>query len=939
MRLSWNEIRSRAAAFATEWKDASRERSEAQSFFNAFFDVFGVTRRRVAYFEHAVKKYGGASGSIDLFWPGKFLAEQKSAGKSLARARGQAMDYFPGIAERDLPRYVLVCDFQFFELIDLETREEARFALADLPNHIEKFGFILGVEKRTFKEQDPVNILAAELMGKLHDSLEASGYRGHDLERFLVRLLFCLFADDTFIFQPRGIMEDLILSRTSEDGADAGQWLQNLFEVLNTPEDKRQKALDEDLAQFPYVNGDLFAERLPIAHFDAKMRALLLQACAFNWDAISPAIFGSLFQFVMAPAERRKEGAHYTNERCILKVIEPLFLDELRAELARIRDFKRDREARLKSFHDKLAGLTFFDPACGCGNFLVIAYRELREIELEILRELYTGKQLVLDVGALSKLNVEQFYGIELGEFPARIAEVALWMMDHIMNVRLSLQFGQNYARIPLKQSPHIKHADALECDWESVLPAAKCSYIMGNPPFSGAKPQSEKQREQVRRIADLGGSGGTLDHAAAWFIKAGEYVSTAKGRAPRIAFVATNSITQGEQVAQLWPILFDRCGLEIAFAHRTFAWESEARGKAHVHVVVLGLTSAEDEPKEKRLFSYDDIKADPVESRHAALSPYLFDASGLADRHAVVHSSTKPLCDAPEIIIGSKPIYGGYFVLSRAERDTIVAADPKTVDFIRPYVGAEEHINGGDRWIVALHKVEPEQIVSMPALAEKVRQVRDFRLGKIPSRNRPNEPARPIADLYLADTPTMYHVNVIPEGGFLIVPEVSSENRDYVPIGYASAPTVPSSLVRVLQDANPCHFAVLTSRMHMAWLRHIGGRLESRYRYSIGIVYNTFPWPEADEKAKDKIRALGQAVLDARAAHAGATLADLYDNISMPADLRRAHRELDAAIDKLYRREPFASDRARVEHLFAAYEKLAAPLLAAARARRKKRY
>ncbi len=526
MRLSWNEIRARAAAFADEWKAASYERGQTQSFYNEFFEVFGVKARRVATFEEPVKKLGDKRGFIDLFWKGVLLVEQKSAGLSLARARTQALDYFPGLKEHELPRYVLLSDFQTVELIDLETREESRFALSDLPNHVEKFGFILGVEKRTFKEQDPVNILAAELMGKLHDALEASGYRGHELERLLVRLLFCLFADDTFIFEPRGIMEDLILNRTAEDGSDTGQWLENLFQVLNTPEDKRQKTLDEDLARFPYVNGDLFAERLPIAQFDSKMRALLIEACGFKWDAISPAIFGSLFQFVMAPAERRKEGAHYTNEKCILKVIEPLFLDDLRAELAHIKGLKRDREARLRAFHDKLAGLTFFDPACGCGNFLVIAYRELREIELEILKELHTNKQLVLDVGALSKLNVEQFYGIELGEFPARIAEVALWMMDHISNVRLSLEFGQNYARIPLKQSPHIVHGDALELDWDNVLPAAKCSYIMGNPPFVGAKMQSQKQREQVRAIADLGGSGGTLDYVAAWFIKAGKYVS-----------------------------------------------------------------------------------------------------------------------------------------------------------------------------------------------------------------------------------------------------------------------------------------------------------------------------------------------------------------------------------------------------------------------------
>ncbi|MFT3728793.1 MAG: hypothetical protein QM759_13295 [Terricaulis sp.] len=480
MRLSWNEIRARAALFAEEWKDAGYERGQTQTFYNEFFEVFGVKARRVASFEAPVKLLGDKRGYIDLFWKGVLLVEQKSAGLSLARARTQALDYFPGLKEHELPRYVLLCDFQTFELIDLDTREEQRFLLCDLPRHAEKFGFILGVEKRTFREQDPVNILAAELMGKLHDALEASGYSGHDLERFLVRLLFCLFADDTGIFEPREVMEDLIRSRTSEDGSDTGQWLENLFQTLNTPKEKRQKNLDEDLRNFDYVNGDLFAERLPIAQFDAKMRALLLEACAFNWGGVSPAIFGSLFQFVMAPAERRKEGAHYTNERCILKVIEPLFLDELRAEFTHIEGLKRDREARLEAFQTKLAGLKFLDPACGCGNFLVIAYRELRELELRVLEALYADKkQLVLDVGELTKISVAQFHGIELSEFPVRIAETALWMMDHIMNVKLSLQFGKNYARIPLpKAGPHIVQGDALEMDWNDVLPL-RCNAIL----------------------------------------------------------------------------------------------------------------------------------------------------------------------------------------------------------------------------------------------------------------------------------------------------------------------------------------------------------------------------------------------------------------------------------------------------------------------------
>ena len=497
--------------------------------------------------------------------------------------------------ERDRPRYILVGDFQTFELHDLDERSEVRFDLKDLPAHVESFGFILGVQKRTFRDQDPANVKAAELVGRLHDALDGAGYSGHDLERFLVRIVFCLFADDTGIFEPRDIFLEFIEVRTSEDGADLGPWLAQVFQVLDTPEDKRSPALDEDLARFPYVNGDLFREPLRIPSFNASMREALLDVCRFDWSNISPAIFGALFQSVMEPSQRRAQGAHYTTEKNILKVIEPLFMDDLRAEFARLKSRKDSRRrADLQRFQEKLGRLRFFDPACGCGNFLIIAYRELRLLELEVIREIRTAAgtlgQDELDAATLSLINVDQFYGIELSEFPARIAETAMWMMDHIMNNRLSLEFGQTYARIPLQTSPHVRQGDALEMDWRDLLLPDECSFVFGNPPFVGAKFQTPEQRVQVRRIAALGKSGGTLDYVTAWFIKAGEYVQ--EGRA-RIGFVATNSITQGEQVAQLWPTLFDRCKLEIAFAHRTFAWGSDARGKAHVHVAIWVLTAA----------------------------------------------------------------------------------------------------------------------------------------------------------------------------------------------------------------------------------------------------------------------------------------------------------------------------------------------------------
>ena len=928
MRFSWNEVRARAAAFAHEWRDAAYEKGETQSFYNAFFRVFGVRRRSVARYEAHVAKLDNRSGFIDLFWPGVLIVEQKSAGRDLKAAYEQAGEYFDALPERERPRYILVSDFQTFELHDLDEREVVSFALSDLPAHVEAFGFILGVQRRTFRDQDPANIEAAELVGRLHDALSDAGHRGHDLERFLVRVVFCLFADDTGIFEPRAIFLDFIDTRTGEDGADLGPWLAQLFEVLDTPEERRAATLDEDLARFPYVNGDLFEGHLRMFSFDAAMRGALLDACRFDWSNISPAIFGALFQSVMDPAERRAQGAHYTTEKNILKVIEPLLMDELRDEFERVRKRRgRGRLAALRQFQAKLANLTFFDPACGCGNFLIIAYRELRLLEIEVIREIREATdataQEVLDTAWQSVVDVDQFYGIELGEFPARIAETALWMMDHIMNNRLSLEFGRSYARIPLAKSPHIVHGDALETDWAGLLPREDCSFVFGNPPFVGAKYQTAEQRAQVRRVAALGGSGGTLDYVAAWLIEAGEYL---KGGDARIGFVATNSITQGEQVAQLWPVLFGRCKLEIAFAHRTFAWGSDARGKAHVHVVILGLDRREAAQAQKRLFSYPDIDGDPEESRHGALSPYLFDAGGLSDPHLVVREESAPINGMGRLIIGSKPIDGGSYIFDAAERDAFLGAEPEAAPWLRPFIGAREYLQGGERWILALHDAPPEVLARLPGVRERIAAVRARREA---SKSAPTRK--------LAATPTLYHVNVIPTTPFLVIPKVSSERREYVPVGWLKPPTVPSDLVFVLQDASLVDFALLTSAMHMAWLRHIGGRLESRYRYSIGLVYNTFPTPPEGADLS-KLAPFTQAVLDARADHPNATLADLYPPDLMPPTLRRAHQALDRAVDRLYRRGGFASERERVEHLFGVYEKMRSPLEAEMKGKRRGR-
>ena len=918
-------MRVRAARFARAWAGAAYEKGETQSFYNEFFHIFGVERRSVARYEEHVRRLDNTHGYIDLFWPRVLIVEQKSAGRDLEKAYGQAGEYFDALPEIEKPGHILVSDFQTFELYDLDERERTVFSLADLPAHVEKFGFILGLRRRAFRDQDPANIKAAELAGNLHDALAEAGYRGHDLERFLVRVVFCLFADDTGIFEPRDIFFNFIEERTNEDGSDTGSKLAELFQVLDTPESNRQNTLDEDLAKFPYVNGDLFEDSLRIPSFNAAMRNALLETCRFDWSNISPAIFGALFQSVMEPAERRAQGAHYTTEKNILKVIEPLFLDDLRAEFERLKARKDSRRlAEIRRFQEKLGGMKFFDPACGCGNFLIIAYRELRELEMEVIRELRADEtQHDLYAADFSRVTVDQFYGIELGEFPSRIAETALWMMDHIMNNRLSLEFGQTYTRIPLTASPHVLCADALETDWAALLPPADCSYVFGNPPFGGAKFQTSAQRLQVRRIADLGKSGGTLDYVTAWFIRAGEYLQKS---ATRIGFVATNSITQGEQAAQLWPLIFERCRLEIAFAHRTFAWGSDARGVAHVHVVIIGLDAREAARTEKRLFSYPDINGEPQESRHATLSPYLFDAGGLADPHLTVREESKPINGMRRLITGTQPLEDGRLTFSLAEKAAFIEREPDSAPFFRPFPGAREFIRGQERWILHTADIPPQILRQLPMIRARLQAVRDFR-----SKSKRQTTKR------LADYPTSYGVTVVPETSFLIIPQTSSERRDYVPIGWLEPPVIPSEKLRLLLDATLVDFALLTSAMHMAWMRAVTGRMKSDYMYSVGVVYNTFPTPPGDADLS-KLEPLAQAVLDARAAHPDSTLADLYDPDLMPPDLRRAHQALDRAVDALYRRGGFASERERVEHLFALYEKMRAPLEAGVKRKQRRR-
>ncbi len=636
--ISWNEIRHRALSFSRSWSEATREQADKQTFWNEFFDVFGIARRTVAAFEEPVHRLTGATGFIDLLWPGKLLVEHKSAGHSLAAAESQAFAYIRDLLEagrqEDIPRYVLLSDFRHFALYDLEPEDEENlplfhglylhrleFPLGELHRHIGAFAFIPGYKLHRFTEQDPANLKAVELMKNLHDALRDGGYKGHDLERFLVRILFCLFAEDTGIFEPSAF-QLYIENRTQRDGTDLGARLAELFETLNTPIEERQLNLDESLTTFPYVNGQLFAEHLRFASFNAEMRNAMLKCCTFDWSRISPAIFGALFQEVMTPEERRHIGGHYTSERDILKVIKPLFLDSLRAEFSAAQsDRSTRRDARLDELRGRLSRLKFLDPACGCGNFLVISYRELRTLELDILREQHgTQQALTLDeVSRLSTIDVNQFYGIEIEEWPARIAEVALWLMDHQMNMRIHETFSQPFLRLPLRTSPHIHNGNALRMAWSDLLPQSDCSYVLGNPPFVGKKARNAEQQADMQNVFGGINGAGVLDYVCCWYLRAAQYI---RDTTITVGFVSTNSITQGEQPGVLWPILFNLFRIKIHFAHRTFAWESEARGKAHVHVVIIGFGNFD--IKDKRIYDYEGVDGHGMVSYPANISPYL---------------------------------------------------------------------------------------------------------------------------------------------------------------------------------------------------------------------------------------------------------------------------------------------------------------------------
>jgi len=922
MRLSLSEIRANAMKFAAEWADGANERADAQSFWAELFAVFGIKRRAVATFEEKVRNLRGSYDRIDVFYSGVMLGEHKSRGQDLSKAASQAFEYVQSLQRdgrgNEIPQYIVVSDFHTIVVYDLDSDEPgapiASFKVAKLHENIKHLGFLSGYTSKPVDPEDPINIEAVEILGRLHDALERGGYAGHSLERFLVRVLFCLFADDTAIFENEEFKSLVKGSRT--DGSDLGALLARFFKVLDQEQDKRPARLPEELRDLPYVNGELFAEDLGFAEFDGPMREALIACCEFNWSRISPAVFGSLFQSIMAgetgARRRRQIGAHYTSERDIMKLVRSLFLDDLRAELDAAGKDKR----KLAAFQDKLAGLRFLDPACGCGNFLVVTYRELRLLELEALLRLHGGKEdterLLLD--SLLRIDVDQMHGIEIEEWPARIAEVAMWLIDHQMNQKVGEAFGKPVRRLPLKKSARIAHANALRIDWNDVLPAQECGYVLGNPPFVGKKEQNAEQKADFQAVwGDVKGSG-VLDFVTCWHRTAAKYIM---GTTAAVAFVSTNSICQGEQVGILWKELLTVLDVSIRFAHNTFSWMSEARGKAHVHVVIVGFGQPIGKPL---LWDYSDDEAHPTRTEVKHISPYLTEGTDV-----FIFNRSRPLVAVKELSYGSFALDDGNYTLTQEEAEILVAKEPAAKRFIRPFVGAEELIHDVKRYCLWLKDATPSELRAMPHVMTRVEAVRVWRSG----RNR--ETTRE-----LAQTPALFAEMRQPSSAYLAIPTASGERRRYIPMAYLQPSVIASNQVYVLADATLYHFGVLTSEMHMAWVRQVCGRLESRYRYSNKLVYNNFPWPEPDARQRAAVEAAAQGVLDSRAQFKGQTLADLYDPLAMPKPLRDAHKALDRAVDKCYRAAPFTSERQRVEYLFELYQRLATPLTAPAKGRKK---
>lgn len=903
-------MKENAEAFILRWRGTTTERAEAQTFTNEFFQIFGLDRKDLAQFEKPIrKKDESGTGFADLFWSGKLIIESKSAYKDNIshwdKTLIQAEEYIDDLKPNQKPQFILLMNFKRIRKYSVETSKSGNakvkflieVPIEKLAERLDEFIFFIEFAERLEIDEEKVNQEAARKIANVYDTIERKGYKSDDIAILLARILFCLFAEDTGIFKPDQFY-NYILNHTT--GPNLGENLLSLFKILNThPRDR--KGHHKELNAFPYVNGDLFDTRLTkVPPTTNALRNALLNACsAYDWSDISPVIFGSLFQAVMDEKERRSLGAHFTSERNILRVVKPLFLDKLHEEFSEIKGSK----SNLEKFRAKINSLFFLDPACGCGNFLVVTYRELRLLDIEIIRKLYKGTR-VLDASWLSNVPLEHFYGYEIDSTSAMIAKVALWLTEHQMNMRLESEFGNVVPTIPLDQAAEIVNDNSLNIDWKTVKRGKAFNYILGNPPFIGKQYQTAEQKKDIDRIFhDIKGSG-VLDYVACWYIKAADYMKAHPET--RTALVSTNSIAQGEQTGILWNHLLQNYKLKIQFAHQTFKWHNEAEGVAGVDCVIIGF--GKENLKDKFLFEYSDIKDEPTKVNVKNINPYLVQGND-----TTLPKRRKPICNVPEISFGSMPNDGGYLLLSDEERKQLIAEEPEAKKWIRPLISAKEYLNGRTKWCLWLVGIEPSELKSLTAIYKRVQAVKKHRQES--DRGATNK---------LASTPYLFGEIRQPSSDYIFIPLTSSENRDYIPFDFISKKFIANNSCGLIPKATIYHFGVLTSAMHMCWVRHVCGRLESRYRYSNEIVYNNFPWPNGiPQRKRDAVESAAQLILDIREKYYknGSSLVDLYDTSIMPHDLLKAHQALDKAVDKSYRDSPFTTDAKRIEFLFELYD------------------
>ena len=936
-----------AAEFAERWKGRGYERGESQPFWiDLLTNVFGIKTPSDGFITFEDHRMVDASNFIDgRIRSTKVLIEQKSLGKdlragirqsdgSLLNPFQQARRYVVSLPVSEHPRWIVTCNFSEFLVYDMEqpNSEPEQILLENLGKEYYRLMFLVDSKNEHLSKEMQVSMQAGEIVGRIYEALlkqydDNSPEALRWLNILCVRIVFCLYAEDAGVFGHDQFHNFLV----TYEAKDLRRALRDLFEVLNTPIDKRSKYLQEELKAFPYTNGGLFAEEIEIPQFTEELKQTLLQNASldFDWSEISPTIFGAVFESTLNPETRRSGGMHYTSIENIHKVIDPLFLNDLRRELDEILEEKveKQRIRKLDAYQERLASLTFLDPACGSGNFLTETYLSLRRLENEVIRERYHGQSFLgfEEVNPI-KVSIQQFYGIEINDFAVTVATTALWISEAQMLRETEKITHRDIDFLPLKSYSNIREGNALRMDWNFIpyknglpsplpiksLPSSRTvpgykpvekerieirpnvhkityeeepkeeglimmyDYIIGNPPFVGARQMNSEQKEDVIHIfGEKWKNVGNLDYVCCWYMKG--FQSTRIGH-PRIAFVSTNSICQGEQVANLWQPLMEK-GLRIDFAHRTFRWDSEASLKAHVHCVIVGFSHKDEKPKELLIYDNDKI------TKAGHINAYLMDAPDV-----FVSSRQQSICDIPSIGIGNKPIDGGNYLFTKEEMEEFIKVEPKSAQYFKPWYGSEEFIHQKPRYCLWLGGCSPAELRQMPHCMKRIEAVREMRLASNSAGTRK-----------LADRPTRFHVENMPDTNYIIVPKVSSEKRRYVPMGFMSPNVLASDLVFVIPDATLYHFGILESNVHMAWMRAVCGRLETRYRYSKDVVYNNFPWPIPTEEQKAKIELTAQAILDARALYPDSSLADLYDELTMPVELRKAHQDNDRAVMQAY--------------------------------------